>query len=76
MSREQNIWGRGERRDGSSEWPSTGFSTLSGELRDSQVLRSRRRHRRTGILSMAVPLLLVLVAGAVGMLKLANHFGG
>ena len=76
MSREQNIWGRGQRRDGSSEWPSTGFSTLSGELRESQARRSRRRHRRSGVLGLVVPVLLALGVGAVGLLALVNHFGG
>jgi hypothetical protein len=76
MSREQNIWGREQRRDGSSEWPSTGFSTLNGELRASPSPRPRRRRRRSGYLRLALPFLLVLLAGSVGVLTLASHFRG
>jgi hypothetical protein len=72
MSREQNIWGRGQRRDGPSEWPSTSFSTLIGEVNEQ---RPRRRRRRTGYLALAVPFVLVLMLGGVGVFTLARHLG-
>jgi len=77
MRKEQHIWGREQRRDGASEWPSTGFSTLSGELRDSRAARSRRRRRRrSSYMNLAVPFLLVLALGGVGMFALARHLQG
>lgn len=72
MSREQDIWGREQRRDGSSEWPSTSFSTIIGE---AHALRPRRRRRRAAYLALAVPFVLVLMLGGVGVMTLANHLG-
>jgi hypothetical protein len=73
MSREQNIWGRGQRRDGPSEWPSTSFSTLIGEAHEQ---RPRRRRRRAANLALALlPFVLALVLGGVGVFTLARHLG-
>lgn len=74
MSREPHTWGREHRRDGSSEWPSTGFSTLSGELRDAHYARPRRRRRRSRFAGLAWPFLLVLALGGLGVVALALHF--
>jgi len=77
MSQQQHTWGREQRRDGASEWPSTSFSTLSGELRETRSSARRRlRQRRAGYLRMAVPFLLAMMLGGVGVLALARHFHG
>jgi hypothetical protein len=73
MSREQHTWGQERRRDGSSEWPSTGFSTLAGELRELERARSRRRRKRAGFVSLALPFLVALAISGVGLLALARH---
>ena len=77
MSQEQNTWGREHRRDGNSEWPSTGFSTLSGDPREGRPSTPRRRRqKRSAYLRLALPFLLVLTLGSVGVLALARHFHG
>ena len=74
---QENTWGRGDRRDGNSEWPSTGFSTLSGDPREARPSTLRRRRvKRSAYLRLALPFLLVLTLGAVGVLALARHFQG
>ena len=73
MSREQHTWGRESRRDGSSEWPSTGFSTLSGELRERELARPRRRRKRAGWVALALPFLVTLAISGVGVVTLARH---
>jgi len=76
MAQEQHTWGREHRRDGNSEWPSTGFSTISGEPREGRPVRQRHRYKRTSYLSLVLPFLLVLAAGGVGVLLLARHLQG
>lgn len=71
MSQEQNIWGRGQRRDGSSEWPSTGFSTLNGE-----PTPRRRRRRKPRYLGVAMPLLVALSGGGIGVWLFARLLHG
>ena len=74
---EQHTWGREQRRDGNSEWPSTGFSTMHGDVRDSRPARTLRpRHRKSSYVSLALPILFVLSLGFVGLLTLAHHFRG
>jgi hypothetical protein len=70
---QQHSWGRESRRDGSSEWPSTGFSTFGGEPTASRSMRSRRRLKKTALMSLALPMLVVLSFGAVGVMALANY---
>ncbi|HJU99862.1 MAG TPA: hypothetical protein VJ752_04875 [Burkholderiaceae bacterium] len=72
--REQHTWGREQRRDGASEWPSTGFSTLSGELREPKP--ARRRNRLGGYATLALPFLVLLGAGSLGIMMLARHLHG
>jgi hypothetical protein len=78
MSKQRHTWGQESRRDGASEWPSTSFSTLSGELRDTlpSELRRRRRRKQTSYLGFAMPFLLVLALGGAGVFALARHFHG
>jgi hypothetical protein len=74
---EQHTWGREHRRDGNSEWPSTGFSTMHGDVRDSRPPNSGyRRHRKSSYVRLALPILLVLSVGFVGLIALAQHFRG
>jgi hypothetical protein len=70
---EQHSWGRESRRDGSSEWPSTGFSEFGAEPSALRPARPRRRHKKTAFVSLAVPMLVVLSFGAVGVMALANY---
>lgn len=72
---EQHDWGRESRRDGSSEWPSTGFSTMNGEPSKVAGVRPRRRIKKSRLLGLAVPIMLTLSFGAVGVMALANHLG-
>jgi hypothetical protein len=72
MSREHHIWGRGQRRDGPSEWPSTSFSTIIGETHAARP-RRRRLHRYVGL---AVPFVLLLMLGGFAVLTLARHLRG
>lgn len=72
MSREQDIWGRGQRRDGPSEWPSTSFSTIIGE---TQTARPRRR-RLNRYVGLALPFVLALLLGGFAVLTLARHLRG
>lgn len=73
---EQHDWGRESRRDGSSEWPSTGFSTMNGEPSKAVPARPRRRIKKSSFLALAVPIMLTLSCGAVGVIALANHLRG
>ncbi|RQP22890.1 hypothetical protein DZC73_21670 [Albitalea terrae] len=74
---EQHTWGRESRRDGNSEWPSTSFhQTTIGEARDLRPMRVPRRHKKSSYLSLALPILLVLSLGFIGLLSLAQHFRG
>jgi hypothetical protein len=75
---EQHTWGREQRRDGSSEWPSTGFSTISGEPRATtpSSLQRRRRHKKSSYMRLAIPFTLALSIGLVGLIVLARHFQG
>jgi hypothetical protein len=73
---EQHIWGREHRRDGTSEWPSTSFSTINDEPRESRPPMLYRRHKKSSYFSLAIPLLLMLSVGFVGVLSLARHFQG
>jgi len=74
---EQHTWGREHRRDGNSEWPSTGFSTMHGDVRDSRPASTvRPRHRKSSYVSLALPILLVLSLGFVGLIALMHHFRG
>lgn len=73
MSREQHTWGRENRRDGSSEWPTTGFSTLSGELRERELARPRRRRSRAGLVALVLPFLVTLAISGIGVVALARH---
>ena len=73
---DQHDWGRESRRDGSSEWPSTGFSTMNGEPSKTVRVRPRRRIKKSSFLSLAVPIMLTLSCGAVGVIALANHLRG
>jgi len=74
---EQHTWGREHRRDGNSEWPSTGFSTMNGEARESRPVRAvYRRHRKSSYVSLALPILFVLSLGFVGLMALTHHFRG
>jgi len=74
MEREQqHTWGREHRRDGSSEWRSTGFSTICGELRESRPPLRYRQHKKSSYVSIAIPFLLALAMGGVGLLYLAQY---
>src|SRR5437868_245897 len=75
---EQHTWGREHRRDGSSEWPSTSFSTISGEAPAAtpSSLQRRRRHKKSSYMRLAIPFMLALSVGLVGLLALARHFQG
>ena len=74
MRQEQHIWRREHRRDGPSEWPSTGFSTSSGELHDEA--KARRLQHRSGYVRFALLLVVVLAASAGGILAIARHLHG
>lgn len=74
MQREQHTWEQERRRDASSEFPSTSFSTISGELRESATARPQPRRRL--YLSLLLPFVLVLIASLLGLLALAKHFHG
>jgi len=73
MQERVHTWGREQRRDGASEWQTTGFSTVIGELEAKSARRSRRRQRRSGYLRFALPFLLVFVAGGVAVAALAQY---
>jgi hypothetical protein len=77
MSAQPHTWDREQRRDGASEWPSTGFSTLAGDPREARAstLR-RRRQKRTSYLGLLLWFLLVLALGGAGVIALARHFEG
>ena len=76
MGGEPNVWGTAERRDGSSDWASTGHSTLSGEVRATPARTRRRRSRRSFYRHLLLPLLLLLGLAALagrGVFGLAQH---
>ena len=73
---EQHIWGREHRRDGTSEWPSTSIATINDEQRESRSPTPFQRHKKSSYLSLAIPILLMLSIGFVGVVSLARHFQG
>lgn len=76
MHRELHTWDRECRRDGASEWPSTGFSTVIGELDGKAPARRHLRRRRSGYLSIAIPFLIALMLGAAAMVGFARYVQG
>ena len=73
MHEQRHTWGREQRRDGASEWATTGFSTIIGEHEAKAARRSRRRQRRSGYLRFALPFLLTLGAGGAAVLGFARY---
>ena len=73
--RDQHKWGRDRVQPGSSEWPSTGYSTMIGEWESKTpaAIVKRRLRREVPLGNVIVSIIIFLVVGGLAVHVLA-HF--
>ncbi|GEM_PF-5762299 len=76
--REQHTWGRERVQPGSSEWPSTGFSTQIGDYDKARPAAAIKRtlKREIPLGHVVVSLIIFSVVGAIAVHVLAHLFRG